>query len=164
MINYRQYVAHGVKFIVEGTEGRHTWDDWRLVPTERPTIATPEPQLNYVHVPGSNLDIDLSQVISGRVTYGPREGSLEFAVMNRANWRDVNEEITNYLAGKHCRVVLDDDPDYYYEGRCWVDGYVPGGNYSNIVINYRFGPFKIPVEGSLENWTYSPLTEYEGIL
>lgn len=164
MFRYRENVAHGVKFVVEGGEARHTWDDWHIVPTERPTVATPQPNLNYISVPGSNYEIDVSEVVSGSITYGPREGAFEFAVINKEDWMWVNEEITNYLAGNRVRVVFDDDPDYFYEGRAWVEGYKPGSNYSTIVIRYHLGTFKRQITESLEHWQYVPYRETEGIL
>ena len=76
---YRDYVAHAITFFAEGKDGRNTWEDWRIVPTSRPTVATPRPKYNFVQIPGSSFVADLTETIAGEVTYEPREGSFEFA-------------------------------------------------------------------------------------
>lgn len=161
---YRDYVAHAITFYVEGEEGRNTWEDWRIVPTSRPTVAAPNPKYNFVQIPGSSFIADLTEVIAGEPTYEPREGTFEFAVINKQQWQFVYETILNYLQGKRCRFVLADDPGYYYEGRCHVETYEPGANYSNVTIHYNVQPFKYRKTYSLDGWTYDATEEKDGIL
>ena len=161
---YRDYVAHAITFFVEGEDGRNTWEDWRIVPTSRPTVAAPKPKYNFVQIPGSSYVADLTETIAGEVTYEPREGSFEFAVINKQQWNFVYETILNYLQGKRVRFVLADEPDYYYEGRCTLESWDPGANYSTITINYYVLPYKYPRTYSLDGWTYDATEERAGIL
>lgn len=161
---YKSFVNHSMTFYVEGETGKHTWDDWRIVPTTRPVIIPPTPKYNYVLIPGSSAVVDLTEYISGGVTYNPREGQLEFLVQKKEQWSFVYEEIMNYLQGHRVRVVLDDDPEYYYEGRCAVSTWTSSELYSTITLDYYFLPYKYPVNYSLDSWTYSASEERTGVL
>lgn len=156
MKKYRDYVAHAVTFYAEGENGRNTWEDWRIVPTSRPVIPPPTPKYNFVEIPGTSAEADLTEVLTGKVEYNPREGSIEFAVINKEDWINVYEEIMNYLAGKRCRVVLADEPGYFYQGRVSVSAWASNENYSIITIDYHVQPFKYQKTESLDNWTYDP--------
>ena len=96
---------------------KNTWDDWHLVPTSRPKFNMPNVKTNYVDIPGGDGVIDLTTTLTGRPVYGNRQGSFEFLVMNDyGDWYERYSDIAMYLHGKEYRVVLDDDPDWYYEG------------------------------------------------
>lgn len=153
---YRDYVAHAITFFAEGKDGRNTWEDWRIVPTSRPVIDPPTPQYDFVSIPGTSAEADLTEVLTGKVEYNPREGSIEFAVINKALWIDVYKEIMNYLAGKRVRFVLADEPDYFYQGRAAVSEWASNENYSVITINYHVMPYKYPKTETLDKWQYDP--------
>ena len=40
-------------------------------------------------------------------------------------------------------MTLDDDPEFYYEGRFTVNQWQSGASFSTIVIDYNLQPFKI---------------------
>lgn len=164
MFRYKEFVNHSVTFYVEGETGCHTWDDWKIVPTTRPVIKAPTPKLNIVQIPGTNQEIDLSESLTGTVAFNPREDSLEFVVIKKENWAFVYETIMNYLAGKRVRLVLDDDPDYFYQGRCYVDDWKSNENNSTIVIAYHFDPKKYNLTYSLDNWEFSTSETLTGVL
>lgn len=153
---YRDYVAHAVTFYAEGEEGRNTWEDWRLVPTSRPVIPPPAPLYNFVEIPGTSAEIDMTEVLTGQVEYNAREGSIEFAVINKTLWIDVYTEIMNYLAGKRVRFVLADEPGYFYQGRAAVNDWASNADYSVITINYHVQPHKYPKTQTLDRWEYDP--------
>lgn len=54
-------------------------------------------------------------------------------------------EIVQFLHGKYFKVVLEDEPDYYYEGRLQVGNLQKGSKYSAITISYEFLPNKVKV-------------------
>ena len=130
---------------------RNTWDNWHLVPTSRPLVEPPSVRTNYIDIPGASGSLDLTEALTGYPTYNNRSGSWEFLVMNGyRSWDVAYSDIMAYLHGKKLRAVLDDDPDYYYEGRFSVNGWSSDKNWSKITINYNVGPYKIEVKGSDE--------------
>ena len=128
---------------------KNTWTDWHLVPSSRPVINPPKPKTQYVDIPGADGSIDLTESLAGRPVFSDREGSLDFIVLNdfnvdgySYNWIDVYTSIMQYLHGKHMRMVLDDDPKYYYEGRFAVNSWKSDRSNSTITIDYVVGPYK----------------------
>ena len=134
---------------------KNTWDDWHLVPTSRPLVPPPGVNTSYVTVPGASGALDLTEALTGYPTYSNRTGSWGFIVMNDYGEGDARySEIMGYLHGKQLRAILDDDPNYYYEGRFSVSGWASNKNWSRITINYNVGPYKIEVYGVDENWVW----------
>lgn len=129
----------------------NTWDDWHLVPSSRPLVNPPQPKTNYMAIPGGDGAMDMTTALTSRVNYGARTGSWHFIVVNPGQlpssvpftgWTALYSEIMAYLHGKWLRVVLDDDPDYYYEGRLSVSDWTSGKGNSTITINYMLKPYK----------------------
>lgn len=122
---------------------KNTWDDWKIVPKERPVFAPPKVKTTYIDIPGGNGSIDLSESLTGYPVYENRTGSFKFYVMNGyADWQDRYSEIMNYLHGQRMKAVLADDPDYYYYGRFTVDSWDSGDTWSEITIGYEVEPYK----------------------
>lgn len=134
---------------------KNTWDDWHLVPTSRPLVPPPNVNTSYVTVPGSSGSLDLTEALTGYPTYANRTGSWEFLVLNGyGEWYARYSDIMSYLHGKRFRAILDDDPNYYYEGRFSVASWKSNKDWSRITINYNVGPYKIEVHGIDENWLW----------
>lgn len=141
--------------------GVDTYEDWHLVPSSRPAIASPGVETKFVTIPGRDGSLDLSEFLrNGRPAYGDRSGSFDFYVENgwdeNANpeefWMTLYPRIVNTLHGKKFKMVLnEDDPDYYWEGRFTVDKYDPGDGYhSKVTISYAVAPFKRRIHKTLE--------------
>lgn len=132
---------------------KNTWDDWRLVPSSRPVFNPPAQKVKTLDIPGGDGLIDLSTALTGYPVYQNRTGSIEFLVMNDFKpWQEAYSDIMDYLHGKTMRAVLEDDPDYFYEGRFAVNSWKSEKNWSKIVIDYSVGPYKWSLLSSL-NWT-----------
>lgn len=124
---------------------KNSYDDWHLVPTSRPVINPPEVKTEYVDILGMDGSIDFTEVLGG-VKYKNRTGSIEFLVLNDyVEWHVLYNKILTYLHGKKMRLILEDDPMYYYEGRMSVNQWKSNKNNSTIVINYNLSPYKTPV-------------------
>lgn len=136
---------------------KNTWDDWHLIPKSRPLVNPPTVKTNVVDIPGGDGALDLSTALSGRPIYKNRTGSWEFIAENGfKEWADLFSEIMTYLHGQKLKAVLEDDPDYYYEGRFSVNEWKSDPYYSLIVIGYDVGPYKKENDGLDENWLWDP--------
>lgn len=128
---------------------KNTWDDWHIVPSSRPVFDPPKVKKKTMDIPGGNGLLDLSEALTGYPVFGNREGSFEFIVMNDFNvWSELYSEISDYLHGRVLEAVLEDDPEYYYEGRFAVDKWKSDKNYSTISIGYSVSPYKRKVTDS----------------
>lgn len=126
-----------------GPDSKNTWNDWHLIPSKRPTVASPGVETNMVQIPGRSGSLDMSEYLTGGIVYGDRSGSWEFIVDNdHERWVTIKDKIMEYLHGKHLFVVLEDDPNFYYEGRFTLNEWRSEAVCSSIVINYVLGPYK----------------------
>lgn len=144
---------------------KNTWDNWHLVPTSRPLVNPPQVKTHYVDLPGSHGSIDLTEVLTDHVVYTSRQGEWEFYVINSgqvvynssyAAWYNRYSEIMEYVHGQELRVVLDDDPAFYYKGRLSVNNWQSNKGNSVITINYLLEPYKKQIYDTGDDWLWDP--------
>ncbi len=124
---------------------RHTFRDFGLVPTSRPVVNPPCPNLSYLEIPGTNGSLDISEAVCGNVTYANRTGSFEFYVKNERNWVEVYAEVMSYLHGRRLSLILDDEPAFFYVGRISVNQWKSDKNHSFLTLDYNLEPFKYEI-------------------
>lgn len=132
--------------------GINTFDNWHLVPANRPVVAMPPVREQILELPGSNGNLDLTDSLTGYPLYGDRTGSWEFIVLNQFNgvenydWSELYSQIAYAIHGVKSVVVLEDDPDYFYIGRLKLDSWTTEENNSKITISYVLEPYKYEIE------------------
>ena len=138
---------HSITFYLPNfSVGKNTWDDWFLIPTSRPTMTTPGPQTKYIEVQGVNGSYDNSDYLTPTMKYGDRTGTFEFIVDNdHADWLTIYQAVAIFIHGQKLRMVLSDDPGYYWEGRFTLDDFKSDKTNSKITIGYRVSPNKSAV-------------------
>lgn len=125
---------------------KNTWDDWKLIPSAKPTFPMPEVQLKFVDIPGSNGSIDLTDYLTSSPTYNDRVGTFNFyAVDTHEDWDGRCQEIGKFLHGKNMKIILEDDPLYYYDGRVTVSDKRTDGQFPTITLSCRVRPYKIHI-------------------
>lgn len=139
---------HSVTFTLPGKWSKNSYNDFHLVPDGRPVIALPEPVTNFIEVPGASGQLDMSDSLTGYPLYGSREGNLSFIVLNdysrNDSWIKRYQKINKFIHGRRLELMLEDDPNYFYEGRFKVEGWESpsdGGN-STVNIGYTLDPYK----------------------
>lgn len=152
MANYYEG-AHSITFIDSSANpqiSKNTWTDWYLIPSSRPDVAMPSVNFKYVDVPGKDGSLDFSSYLIGRPVYTDRSGSLSFYVDNdHGNWATRKTNIASFLNGqKQLKMILADDPNYYYLGRFYLKSWQPGDSYSSVTIDYRVKPYKYAVSNN----------------
>lgn len=137
---------------------KNTYKDWKLIPTSRPLINPPTPKTNYVDIPGMDGSLDYTEVLSS-IKYNNRQGSWEFIVLNGySEWYVRYSEIMNYIQGKKFRVILDDEPEYYYNCRLSMNSWQSDKDWSKIVIDYIAEPYKYPLSSTASyDWLWNEL-------
>ena len=154
---------------------KNTWDDWHLIPTSRPVFNPPAQKVKTIDIPGGDGVIDLSQALTGYPIYQNRTGSFEFIVPNgfepwnpgtieKQPWHTTYSDIMDYLHGQKLRAVLEDDPEYFYEGRFTVNAWKSANDWSRITIDYDVGPYKWYVLSSTDGWLWDPFNFQNGVI
>lgn len=143
----------------------NTWDDWHLIPTSRPLVNPPPVRMSFVEIPGMDGAIDLTEFLTGKPNYSNRTGSWEFIVHHEySSWEEIYSRIMAYAHGVRHKVILEDDPFYYYEGRLSVNNFKSNKNWSTITIDYNLGPYKKAVEGYVSMWIWDTFNFETGII
>ena len=136
-----------------------------MIPSSRPVFNPPKPKTNFVDIPGSDWHLDLTEAVSGEITYEGRTGSFEFIVENGfKEWHVLYSEIMNYLHGKAMIAVLEDDPGYYYEGRFSVNQWRSDPYYSTITIDYVVNPYKMEHTSTVDDWKWDEFNFETGVI
>lgn len=123
----------------------NTWYNWRLILTAK-DITPPEPKINYVNLDGMSGTLDLSESLTGEVTYEDRTITASFWT-DEGSYKDrerLLREITTALHGKKIRIIEPDDPEHYFYGRVKI---------KSRENNLAYAEFTI--EAVCEPWRYS---------
>ena len=127
---------NGVKF-----GDKHSITDWDLIMTSK-DMGTAEPKTNEIDIPGRDGTLDIPDP-SGEVKYNNRTISFLFDTLKPSSeWWTLNRKISNYLHGQKLKVILDQDPNYYYLAKLKVDPFTNDKNVGHISISGTAEPYK----------------------
>ena len=114
--------------------------DWDLLMISK-SIGEAEPITNYIEIPGRDGALDLSESL-GEVKYKNRTLTFEFDLFNPISFYTTQREIINYLNGKKLKITLDQDPNYYFIGRCRVTSSSISKNLGHFTIECVCEPYR----------------------
>ena len=121
----------------------HTYRDWNAAISNLDIISVPEPNTVLVDVPGRNGRLDLSEALTGDVSYSNRTIKLVLiASVNIQSWRDISDHIFNKFHGRKVKVTFDDDPKHYYSGRASVSDPQRIRNGASLTLTVDADPFR----------------------
>lgn len=145
---------------------KHTLKDWNLGWTAI-TLGFPEAKTYEQDVPGADGTLDITEAVTGGdVKYKNRNISLEFETQDEDffEWATCISEIANYLVGKKMKIILDNDPNFYYIGRLAIDVEKTDRVNGKIVISGDVNPYKYELYSSLEDWVWDDFDFETGII
>ena len=139
----------------------HSFYDLNLI-LSAVEISPASPKTNYVDIPGGDGALDLTEA-NGEVRYSDRTHKFTFTMnpasdLSETAWEEKKTEVSNRLNGRACRITLDKDPDYYWQGRCTVDSYKSDKRLRQFVVSARVRPYKYKQTETVVNFD---LTEAE---
>jgi hypothetical protein len=123
----------------------NTFYDWSLILTAK-EIALAEPKTKYIELDGASGSLDMTEALSGEVTYQDRTVSATFWT-NEGDYASRNRllrDIYTALHGKKVMIIEPDDTDHYFYGRVKV---------TPSVNNRAYLEFKI--DATCDPWRYS---------
>jgi hypothetical protein len=127
------------------------YDTWGLVPEEAPIIAPPEFDPETLDQPLGNGNINLYTIIPEASVFGNREGDITFLILwdwgldSDCIFHALITDLLTAIHGKRKRLILEDDPDWYYEGRFEVTDIQNEEGHPKLTISYVLDSFKINV-------------------
>lgn len=122
----------------------HSYTDLNLI-LSGVNIPPAAVKTTYVDIPGGDGSLDLTEAL-GAVRYKNRECTFTFTVFPYEDFEEKKTQISNILNGVRCKIKLDKDSDYYWDGRCTINNYESDKNLNKIVISASVAPYKMKVD------------------
>lgn len=121
----------------------HSFDDLHLILAPF-TPAPAEPKVNFLEIPGRDGHLDLTEA-NGEVKFNSREFVFIFTVASGdpLTFDERVSAVSNALNGLRCKITLDRDPDYYWQGRCVLSEYDQDKNIGQIEVTATVDPYKL---------------------
>ena len=100
----------------------HSYDDFNLLLTSK-EVAAPKVKTIEIDVPGADGALDLTEFF-GEPKYENVTHKFKFStIVPQSEFLTLFSTIKNAIHGKMQRIILDDDPLFYYVGRCFVSSF-----------------------------------------
>ena len=130
-----------VRFILDNGHTYHSWNDFKLVRSSK-TIGSAEVKKEMINVAGADGSLDLTDFF-GEPRFSNRTITLEFTtIKSEIEWLDVYSQIQNAINGRKVKLILDEEPDYYYIGRCQVNDWLSEEGIGKVVVELDCQPWK----------------------
>lgn len=125
----------------------NTWYDWRLFLCTK-DIPDAEPKTNYVNIDGMSGTLDLSESLTGEITYNDRTLTASFwtDIGNRTDREALLHKISASLHGKKVKIIEPDDPEHYFYGRIKIGNKKNNVSYAEFTVEAVCDPWRYAIE------------------
>jgi len=119
----------------------HSYKDLKLILTSK-EIGSPAVKTNKVDIPGADSALDLTDFF-GEPKYEDVTHKFEFTTIEpQSDFLTQYSSIKNAIHGKKVRIILDDDPTFFYWGRCFVSGFTNEKGIGTVSVECECEPYK----------------------
>lgn len=130
----------------------NTWDDFSLIRATK-TISAPEPKYIKVEIEGADGELDLTEYF-GDIKYKNRKISFEFStIVPQSEFPELFSKVQDSLHGRRMKIVLEEDPDFYYIGRVTVNEWSANKSVGLITIDCDVEPYKYKIRPTIRTFT-----------
>lgn len=97
---------------------------------------------NKIGIPGGDGSIDLTDFF-GEPKYEDVQHKFEFTTIEpQSDFLSQYSQVKNAIHGKKVRIILDDDPTFFYLGRCYVSSFTSAKGIGTIRVECECEPYK----------------------
>lgn len=123
--------------------------DWGLLLTAK-VVSDPEPKTNYQTLDGTSGSLDLTEALTGEVTYDDRTLAASFSLSEGTvqEREAVLRQIVAALHGRKVNIVEPDDPEHYMVGRVFIKGTTNTLAYATLDVEAICEPWRYAVNES----------------
>lgn len=119
----------------------HSYNDLKLILSSK-EIGSPEVKIRKIDIEGADSSLDLTDFF-GEPKYEDVTHKFDFStIVPQAQFLSLYSTVKNALHGKKMRIILDDDPLFYYLGRVKVLPFTNEKNIGHISIECECEPYK----------------------
>lgn len=123
----------------------HSHDDLQLILTSK-VLGSPAVKENKIDIPGADSALDLTDFF-GEPKYDDVTHKFEFSTMvPHKEFPSLFSKVKNAIHGKRLKIILDDDPAFFYWGRCSVSAFTSEKNIGHVTIECDCEPYKYKVD------------------
>lgn len=124
----------------------HSYNDFGLI-LSKVELESPVVKEVKQEIEGADSDLDLTDFF-GEPKYNNARHKFTFStlVISGTEFLSLSSTIKNALHGKMVRIILDDDPAFYYVGRVFVSRYHDERQIGTIEIECDCKPYKYKLE------------------
>lgn len=126
-------------------DDKGTYTDFGLLLTGR-KIGSATPKRKTIDVPWRDGVLDYTQV-NGRTFYNNRTHEFSFKLINPDMFYVTYSELAEAIHGKTVRIVIPEDPSYYYYGMCEVGDMEVSKALGTITVTVNAEPYKYSFSG-----------------
>ena len=153
---------YGETFV--GNAEMHSYRFFGLMPYGRSIISPPEPKVVSVPIPGADGELDLSETLTGFITYENRQGTFKYMYAGFNMYDAVLTRLLERLHGKTMAIIRDEDPGYYYRGRVTVGPPEYTDVAMIVTITANLNPYKYELKTTGEDWLWDPFSFETGVI
>lgn len=119
----------------------HSYRDLRLI-LESKEMGAPEVKVNKIDIPGADSALDLTDFF-GEPKYDDVKHKFQFtSIEPQETFLTQFSQIKNAIHGKKVRIILDDDPSFFYWGRCFVSRFTNDKSIGTVSVECECEPYK----------------------
>lgn len=118
----------------------HSWRDLHLILGNK-EMGSPAVKEKKLEIEGADSDLDLTEFF-GEPKYENVRHKFPFTAVVAASDLSVFTTVKNALHGKKKRIILDDDPLYFWLGRLFVSSYTNEKGMGIVTIEADCEPYK----------------------
>lgn len=123
----------------------HSYKDLILILSGK-EIGAPAVKEQKLDIPGADGFLDLTDFF-GEAKYEDVKHKFEFTtIVPQATFLTQYSMIKNAIHGKKMRIILDDDPLFYWMGRCFVSGFTSEKGIGTVDVECVCEPYKYRIE------------------
>lgn len=119
----------------------HSYRDLKLLLNSK-KIGSPEVKIRKIDIEGADSSLDLTDFF-GEAKFENVTHKFQFStIVPQAQFLSLFSAIKNAIHGKKMRIILDDDPLFYYVGRCSVSSFTSEKNVGMVSVECDCEPYK----------------------
>lgn len=133
----------------------HSYNDLRLILTKK-EVGSPAVKETKIEIEGADSYLDLTDFF-GEPKYQNGNHKFDFSTIEKDSL-SLFSTIKNTLHGKKVRIILDDDPAFYYVGRLSVSSFTSEKGIGSLTIEADCEPYKFKTAKTIITQTVNGTT------
>ena len=150
-----------VEYILFGD--KNTYKDYKLL-IQSLSISIAEQKEELIEIPGMDGILDFSESLTGYAVFQKRTISISLAKRKNKSCLYEYSQIQNDLHGKTMKIVLSDEPNFFYYDKIKVKDYDKYAILHTIDIECDVEPYKYDLYASNEDWLWDTFSFIDGII